>query len=518
LELKGYREHASAHSTSVNAVGQHEISNHIRLTTVFNYYNAPYLLNPSSLSRTEAATSPAFTRFFVKQQGSGKEIRQGQGGITLKYRDDGANHFEAALYGLSRSLLNPIPGRIIDLDRKAGGIRAVFSKSFQIRGSLLRCAIGTDYETQNDTRVEFNNQGIPRDKVGVVEENKIFDLLQYGPRLLDQKEKVFGIGPFAELELAFKHNWVLTLGGRYDRYQLKVSDRFIEDGADHSGTRNMDEFSPMVGLTYRPLHFMTAYANYSTAFQTPTTTELSNRPTQEGGFNPDLQPERIRSIELGLKGMWPQKNFSYDLAVYVLNIADMLIPYQIQDPGSEENFFRNAGRARNKGAEVKFEWVPVKGLRASIAYTFMNFVFKDFLVETSSGDTVKHAQLAGNDVPGVPPRRLFAGIAYEHKVGAYAEINLQWSDRYFANDFNGSPPGGNKPVRDFINDAYLTVDMRLGVQREIEKVGVEIFLGINNFFNKRYNGSIVPNASGDRFFEPAAGRSWYVGINVPFSN
>ena len=54
LRFQGYRDHSSASSTSVNAVSRHDLSNRIRMTTVFNYFDAPYLLNPSSLSKTDA--------------------------------------------------------------------------------------------------------------------------------------------------------------------------------------------------------------------------------------------------------------------------------------------------------------------------------------------------------------------------------------------------------------------------------------------------------------------------------
>jgi iron complex outermembrane receptor protein len=450
----------------------------------------------------------------VKQQAAGKKTSQGQGGATFQYDASESNHFEATVYGLSRALLNPIPGRIIDLDRAAWGLRTVFNKNARKEGSALRWSAGMDYEGQNDKRLEYDNLGLPPDQVGVAEGSEIFNLLQYGPQRVDQNERVSGIGPFAELELALHRHWALELGGRYDYYKFKVADHLLAGGIDHSGARVMQEFSPRAGLTFRPHSVVTAYANYATAFQTPTTTELGNQPSQAGGFNPALQPERMRGLELGLKGRWPADYFRYDVALFLLEIEDMLIPYQIQDPQTEEVFYRNAGKARNKGVEIKLEYFPVHGMRASLSYTFMQFVFKDFLVETSSGDTVVQAQLEGNDVPGVPPRHLFAGLAYAHKTGAYAEANLQWVERYFANDFNGPPPASGKPVDDFVNDAYLLADMRLGWQRVFKKPGLEIFCGVNNLFDERYNGSVAPNSFGDRFFEPAPGRSWYLGVNA----
>ncbi len=507
LQLDGFREHSAARFASLNAIGRHEISNRIKLTTVFNYYDTPYLLNPSSRSQAELATSPTATRFFIKQQAAGKKLWQGQAGATLKYGDA----LEVTLYGLSRELRNPIPGRIVELDRTSGGVRSVFGKRFALGNTSVRWLLGADYEMQSDDRREFGNEGIPQEQVGTAEANRMFALLQYGSKLLDQKEEVFGLGPFTELELALRSNWIVTLGGRYDRYKFEATDQLLNGGVDASGTRVMEQFSPMLGLTYRPNDVLSLYTNYATAFQTPTTTELSNQPTAEGGFNPDLQPETLRSFEFGVKGLWPQKNFEWDVAFYTMDVEQMLIPYQIQNASSDEIFFRNAGAARNRGFEVSCEWQPAPQLRAALAYTFMNFEFKDFVVETASN---VRAQLAGNEVPGVPPQHLFASLLYEHASGVYGELEAQWTDEYFTNDFNGPAPGSNAAQSNFINASYRTVDLSLGLARSFKKIGIDFFFGVNNLFNERYNGSIVPNAQANRFFEPAPLRNWYVGGSV----
>lgn len=511
LEQAGHREHSNASSVSVNAIGRHDFSTHSSLAAVLNYYDAPYLLNPSSLSREEAETAPTTTREVIKQQGAGKRIDQGQVGLTLSHGTGEANQYEATAYGFTRALFNPIPGRVIDLDRDGGGVRAVFNKLFAFDGSLLRWTIGADGEMQDDARVEFENLGIPDEQVGTLAPEDVLDAVRRGPVLLQQNEQVIGVGPFTELQWEPGRQWVATAGARYDRYWLEVQDEFLADGADDSGTRNMDQLSPMVGLLYQPYSILTTYVNYSTAFQIPTTTELSNRPSGEGGFNPDLNPETTRSIEAGAKGVWQEGHIDYDLALFHVDIDDMLISYQLE--GSEEVFFRNAGKASNRGIEAELRWMPLTGLQGSVAYTFMDFRFEDFMLETDSGPM----QLADNNVPGVAPHHFFAGVTYEHDSGGYAEVNWQYVGEYFANDFNGPPPSSVKPARDFVNDAYDITDVRVGWEGRYKGIRGEIFGGINNLFDVRYSASIVPNAAGDRFFEPAPGRSWYAGVNVGVS-
>jgi iron complex outermembrane receptor protein len=523
VKLDGYREHSAADMTALNAVVRHTVSNNLQLISVFNFFDAPYLLNPSSLDKADALQSPQKARDFVKKQGTGGDRRQGQAGVTFKYGNDGATQFEANLYGLMYPTTFAIPGQIGVYDEISGGLRSVLSKRFSAGSLPLRLIAGVDVETQSIERKEYENLGLPEDQGDVEDKSSIFDLLQRGPLMQDQDENVLGIGSFAELELSFSSQWLATLGGRYDRYRFEANDHLLEDGSDDSGAREMDQLSPKLGLVYRLHDLLKFYGHYSTAYQTPSVGELGNISTGRGGFNPDLDPEIMTSFELGANGMspvgmkrWPGRRLDYSVSLYILTIEDMLIPFQVPDQQKESSYYRNAGKAENRGIEIKFDWYPARGLRTTLTYTLMDFVFKDFEVETTVDDTVQLVQLEGNEVPGVPPHQIFAGISFDHPIGAYSEVNLRWVDQYFANDFNGPPPGSDKPVDDFVNDSYTVVDFRLGIKRVLGAIGVGSFVGIDNLFDERYNGSITPNAGRDRFFEPAAGRTWFVGINLSY--
>ena len=63
---------------------------------------------------------------------------------------------------------------------------------------------------------------------------------------------------------------------------------------------------------------------------------------------------------------------------------------------------------------------------------------------------------------------------------------------------------------DFFNRAYLRVDLRLGIDYRAARP----FFAVDNLFDAQYNGSVVPNAFGGRFFEPAAGRTWRLGLSA----
>jgi len=274
--------------------------------------------------------------------------------------------------------------------------------------------------------------------------------------------------------------------------------------------------SPQLGVVFRPTLLTAIYGNYSTAFQTPTTSELSNQPTQAGGFNPDLEPERLRGFELGLKGYLSDGTLSFDAALFAYQISNMLQPFQIDDPDTDEIYYRNAGETRNRGLELKLNWTPRREINLSLAYTGMRFEFSDYKVVNEVDGRPQSFQLAGNEVPGVPPHHLFAALSLAHPgSGSFIEVNGQWNAQFYGNDLNGPAAGSLKSISDFVNDDYGIIDLRAGIEYLGKPFGAIVFIGLNNVFDARYNGSIVPNAFGDRFFEPAAGRFWYIGLGLP---
>jgi len=498
LNYTGFREHSERNIYQLNTIYKNSLSEKLRLTAVINYFNSPYLLNPSSLNKASIDTNRNSVRDFVKQQGAGEKANQLQGGITINLLNDDFN-FETTIYLLSRNLLNPIPGRIIDLKRTSGGIRSIVKAVFPVDKSEINISAGVDVEFQSDMRKEFENNGLINLNF---EPDEIFDNLNYGNKLIDQKEYVLGIGPFLSAEFLLNNTLGFLASLRYDSYLFKVDDFYTVN----SGKRRMNQLSPATGIFFKPNLYSKYFLNYSTSFQTPTTSELSNRPNQQGGFNPDLNPERIYQMEFGTEYFLREINAIFSAALYFMDFSDLLIPYQIS--GSEEIFFRNAGEARNQGIEVMIEINPFKNFRTSFSYTFMNFVYKKYMVEFNG---VEYS-LEKNKMPGIPKQIFAAQIYYESNFGIWSKIKFLFADEYFTNDFNGTLPGSQSPESNFLNESYFKIDLRFGYKFEFNLLQPELFFGINNLLNGKYNGSIVPNAVGERYFEPAPGRTWYLGM------
>jgi iron complex outermembrane receptor protein len=314
-------------------------------------------------------------------------------------------------------------------------------------------------------------------------------------RVLDQRERVTSAAGFTQLVATLGRRLDLLGAVRYDRFRFAVRDQLIsESNPDDSGSRTLAAVSPSVGASWAIADALHLYGNVATAFETPTTTELANQPTGAGGFNPELEPQRTRSFEVGAKG-WLGRIAAYQLAAYHARVRDALIPFRV--PGQpDRDFFRNAGSAVHQGWEAGVALTPLPRVRSQLAYTHTSARYREY--------TVGGNEYRGNRIPGVAPHRLDALLSLGFWRGGYLELDGRYASDTAVNDANTAT-----------SPAYFVSDARIGASNlRLGRVVVAPFLGVSNLFDTRYNTSVVVNAFGGRFYEPGPGRALYAGARV----
>jgi len=487
FDSEGYRTHSAAEYTLLNARLRYKPDDSSELTGVINYANTPVAQNPSTLSDSVARIKPDTARDialspdqcppdpgFAGCQGLGEASKQGQAGVTYRRHLSDVQQFSVMGYGLSRTLENQIPFTLIQLDRIAGGARAEYRLATR-SGPVSGLTAGLDIDHQSDDRVENDSDGET-----------------VGPVTLDQGERVTALGLFAVTGFFFAPTVELTISARYDRVRFAVDDRLVTPGnPDDSGERTMEQLSPMVGLRYTHTPALNIYGSVSRSFQTPTTTELTD---SLGGFNEDLNPERATNYEIGVKGTAASR-LSYSLALFHMDVKDLIVGSAAA--GTERVFFDNAGSSTHNGLEVGVSTLLSQGLVLSAAYTYSNFYFDEF--ETDEGN------FSGNKLPGIPPHQFNGRLSYSREAGLSAWIQATGVDSYFVDNANESQ-----------NDGYVVVDLRLGYTARVRRLEIVPLLGLNNLFDVRYNSSVVVNAVGGRYYEPAPGRNVYLGLRLGF--
>jgi iron complex outermembrane receptor protein len=467
LNTDGYRDYSAAQVFRSGVTGAVNLTSKSRLEYQTSIINMPKAQHPSALTAQDAKNNPTKAVPSFVEAGAGKQLTQQQAGLSYML-ETGAGTLDITGYGIYRDLNNPLPFGIITVNRAAGGFRTTFDKDWE----QLKLKVGIETKFQNDDREEFNNTGDAK----------------RGATTVDQVEKVWNQAIFSTATYSLgKFN---ILGGlRYDRINFSTD----ANTASQTGDRTFQSVSPSLGINYRPGN-QNIFANVSTSFEAPTTTELVNRPGGGNGFNPHLKPEHTIGLETGIRGTIQSSALTYDLTFYRLWIDDLLFPYQLETDGP--TFYQNQGKTRHTGLEAQLGWQLRQDLRVSATTTLTHATFKK----------VQPDSLEGNEVPGIAPFRLNSKFSWT-PGNFLLSLTYKHVSSYMADNQNTAE-----------NEAYNVFDASFSLKKLISTQSVEVqpFIDINNLFDTRYNGSVTVNAYGGRYFEPAPGRSWQAGLSVTF--
>ena len=192
-----------------------------------------YAENPGSLRLDLFEDDPtqvfpfAYTNFQTR-----KAVQQSQLGVTWDGMVGGLEA-DVSAYGLTRDFNNPLPGDVVDVDRRAGGARVMVGRGTERGDVAIDVRGGLEADFQDDDRREYTNvSGTP----GTLTQN--------------QTEQVRGTGGFLQASATFSDRVTVMGGLRYDHTHFEVDDLFpvTPANADDSGSRDMNKLSPMIGV------------------------------------------------------------------------------------------------------------------------------------------------------------------------------------------------------------------------------------------------------------------------------
>lgn len=485
LNFGGYRPQSHAQSATLSSKFRYDIDSTSDLTVIVGAFDSPRAQDPGSLTAAQVAADRqrafcglnAFTDACIFQ--SGEAIDQQRLGFVYRKSFEGGHEISLRNYYVWRGFESNQPSQalgIINFDRFFLGGGAQYTWTGSLFGHDNRFSAGFEIEAQEDDRTRFANLRGTK-----------------GAQTIDQLESADGRGLFFQNEFAITDNLELTVGGRYDMIDLKIDDRLVTVNGDNSGLLEFEEFSPMVGLTFSPRPWLNLYANYSTAFETPTFTELANLVAlvPVGGFNPDLTAQTAQNYEIGAKGIVAGR-FGYELAYFHIDVADEVV--NAVTTGGSTAGFTNADLSRD-GVEAALTVNLLEGLDATFVYTYSDFTF----------DRFPDPAVNGNRLPGVPQHQFYTSLQYRHASGMNASWDYLWVDEFFADNDNTAA-----------NPTYGVSNLRVSRPFLVAGLRIEPSIGINNLFDEEYNGNVRLNAFGARYFEPAPTRNVYGGVTVRY--
>lgn len=473
LDYRGFRVHSDARDLRGGAqLVRAGARDTVRLTLATVDYDAD---NPGGLTDSASVAAPHTASATNLRYRTGEKGSHRQAGIAWR-RSLAGWSLDASGWGLGRHLVNPIPFRIIDLNRRAAGARIAIDRGRS--DDRIAVGAGVEHGSQWDDRRSFENRDGVRGAVA-----------------LDQNERVASNGAFVRAAVAVTPVISALASLRGDRVAFRVDDDLVTaTDPDDGGSRTMSALSPSVGVAWTPTTRVSTYANVSTAFETPTTTELANRPNGAGGMNPDLAPQHVVATEVGARATLGSLG-SATLALFDARIRDALVPFEVPAaPGRQ--FYRNASRARQRGVEASASALIQPWALARVAATLVD---ARFAASDSAAGLV-----SGRRIPGVAPFRADLSLTAGAGGPVRSELLATVQSRTPADDANIAWAPG-----------FTVVDVTAALApRGIGAVSLSAAASLSNIFNRRYDTSVVPNAARGRFFEPGPGRTLTVTVEV----
>ncbi|MFT4172348.1 MAG: TonB-dependent receptor [Rhodocyclaceae bacterium] len=183
-----------------------------------------------------------------------------------------------------------------------------------------------------------------------------------------------------------RDQWLLTLGARDQKVDVKAFSTTTGLSTSHYKSSAV---TPLAGIVFKPVDYVSLYANYTEGLTPGTTVAPPN--TNQGEV---LAPYKSKQYEAGVKVDWG-------------SLTSVASVFQIARPSAQTDpvtgVYGYDGEQRNRGLELSLYGEVVRGLRI-----LTSAVFNDAkLTRTASAAT------QGNDAPGVPDRTFSLSVDWD---------------------------------------------------------------------------------------------------------
>lgn len=288
--------------------------------------------------------------------------------------------------------------------------------------------IGIDAE-YGSTETDQDNLEIERDDTDPILYRYVSYTVSGDNKWLDVTTKV--ASPYLQLAASPFERLRLTAGGRYDTVTYEVDDKLNAGTPDDiSGDKDFSRFSPKIGATYEINNNLNTYASYSEGFVVPTESQLFT----SSNSNDQLDPEKARNYEIGLRSMLWNRKVDLDIAAYYMKIEDKIAQ---KDRGS---IYENAAETSMKGIETILVLRPIDIVSFTCGYTYARNKWETYIIN----DTVYFpppphtvpVDYSGNVQPRSPEHHLNARLTFFPFSGFKAELEVDKISSQYADDAN----------------------------------------------------------------------------------
>ncbi|TAN06558.1 MAG: TonB-dependent receptor [Rhodanobacteraceae bacterium] len=493
----GYRRHSQVERINGNAKFDWKVGTRGKLTVILNTVSLPQTQDPQGLTWAQYQADPRQAAPSALKFNTRKSVHQWQGGAVYTQQITPHQSVRAMVYygqrGIQQFLSVPVgaqksptsSGGVVDLYTLYKGTDLRWTWSGDLAGRPFNLVAGMAYDDEAQHRNGYDN--FVGNVLGVT-----------GALRRDEQDNVYDVDEYAQGTWKFAERWSLTLGARHSVVRFRSTDFYITSkNPDGSGTAAYGSTNPVAGLMFDATDHWHLYASYGTGFETPTFSEIGYRPDGETGLNFDLRPARSKNGEVGSKWSFAGGG-NLDVALFDANSRNEIA---VLSSSGGRTIYQNVGASRRRGAEVGLQLPLGDAWRLNVAYTYLQAQFRNAFGDCGGPSGCKVP--AGTRMPGVPRQWLHAGLDWGGTVGWHAGMSVDAVGAVSADDADTLTAPG-----------YATAGVNAGYAFDTRRYQVVPFVRIDNLFDRKYIGSVIVNQTGGASFEPAPGRTAWLGVKV----
>ncbi|OGV77545.1 MAG: hypothetical protein A3I83_09255 [Methylotenera sp. RIFCSPLOWO2_02_FULL_45_14] len=548
----GYRDQSDTRRDTLHGKINFKINDDTKLTIVATALDQPDNEDPQGLDAKQLKADR-------KQAGTGSELfdtrvsrSHQQAGATLEHQftpDDTVRlmayyglreneQYQSVTVGAQRNDLQG--GGVAVIDREFGGADVRWTHKGNIGENAYSVTAGMNYDRMEDDRKGYENFTSNRALGALpsgVDCSNVANAVVCGVKGNLRRDEINTAKNFdqylqGEVELSKK----LTLSGglRHSKVSFNNDDKYIKDTAyrevnpDDGGSIIFSETTPVIGAIFKLTDAVNFYANAGESFETPTFVEMAYKPTGAGaGLNFDLKPAKSRQYEAGVKAMLGS-NTLLNAALFKIDTDDEIV---LQQQSGGRSVFQNVKSSERKGFELSLDSKFDNGLGAYLAYTYLDAEFSsDFRAcrpfsggqtacninatpsfpappgnptGNSGGELIK----SGSDIPGTFKQTLYVEVSWKYEpMGFSTALEARANSKTYV----AFKPQYGKA------DGYAVAAWRGGFTQKVNNWKFNEFVRIENLFDKNFVGSVRISDLNGRYYEPAPGRNWLLGLNASY--
>lgn len=487
----GYRDHSGARKNLANVRLGVRINDVSKLTLLLNSVDIK-ANDAGGLTADEWRDNPRQSPR-GDQYNTRKNTRQTQAGLRYERQLSAQDDLSVMMYAGERETtqFQSIPrapqlkpshaGGVIDLTRHYQGIDTRLTH----RGELLvpvTLTAGLDYENMSERRKGYEN---------FVMVNGAPQYGEQGALRRNERNLMWNVDPYLQTQWQLTDKLSLDAGVRYSSVWFDSNDYYITPGnGDDSGDASYHKWLPAGSLKYALTDAWNVYLSAGRGFETPTINELSYRSDNQSGLNFGLKPSTNDTVEIGSKTRIG--NGLFTAALFQTNTDNEIV---VDSSSGGRTSYKNAGKTRRQGMELGLDQQFGESWRLKAAWTWLDATYRTNVCDDASCN--------GNRIPGIARNMGYASFGYQPEQGWYAGSDIRYMSDIMANDENTAKA-----------PSWTVVGLTTGYKWSYGRMDMDLFGRIDNLFDREYVGSVIVNESNGRYYEPAPGRNYDIGLNL----